>query len=290
MTEYKRKQNKTKCKKREQTILTYQIILVISVIILFLFLLYQIFSLFSFTRKDHTENLKSSYIDNTLYTEDISISVDDTEETNELSLDEYPPEIIKMLQKNPETEEFVINYPSLKGSYSTESLTEALNQESVPLLMQWDSRWGYYEYSGSVMGVMGCGPVCLSMVGIHLLQNPDLTPIYIADYAVDNGYCVPGSGTSWELMSSGAAALGLHAEEVPLDENIVKDYLANGDPIICIMGKGIFTEDGHFIVMKGLEDDKIVINDPNSKARSEQLWKFADIQNQIRNMWVYKPA
>lgn len=288
MTEYKRKQYEIKRQKRRQTILIYKIVLIVSIMMLFFFLLYQIFLFFSLRLKDYEQNVIESDID-IPYTEDTSISVDEATETNELSTDEYPPELIKLLNKNPETEEFVMNYPSLKGSYLTESLTEALNQDSVPLFMQWDSRWGYYEYSGSVMGVMGCGPVCLSMVAIHLLQNPDLTPIYIADYAVENGYCVPGSGTAWELMSSGAEGLGLHAEEVPLDENIVENYLANGNPIICIMGKGVFTEDGHFIVMKGLEDDKIIINDPNSKTRSAQLWEFEDIQNQIRNMWVYKP-
>lgn len=208
-------------------------------------------------------------------------------EKNHISIDEYPEEIIELLEKNAETEEFVLNYPLKKGTYSKQPLQEYLNKEELPLLMQWDSRWGYYAYGSSVLGITGCGPTCLSMVAMHLLQNPTLTPIYMADYAQNNGYYVQGTGTSWEFMSRGASELGLRARELPLDENMVKQHLQNGNPIICIMGQGDFTDSGHFIVLVGVENGKIKINDPNSRERSEKLWKFEEIKYQIKNLWVY---
>lgn len=219
---------------------------------------------------------------------DVMQKLGDFAEQNGFSINEYPEELIELLRKNPETEEFVLNYPLKKNEFSTESLNELIREDSVPLLMQWDSRWGYYQYGDNVMGLTGCGPTCLSMVAIHLLQNPQLTPAYMADYSIRNGYCVPGSGTSWELMSLGAENLGLNAEEVPLNENTVKRYLQDGNPIICIMGKGDFTDEGHFIVLTGLKDGKIEVNDPNSRERSEKLWEFENIKRQIRNMWVYE--
>ncbi len=208
-------------------------------------------------------------------------------ECNNFSIEDYPDDIIELLVKNPETENFVLNYPSEKNSYSTEKLDECLNQDEVPLLMQWDSRWGYYEYGDNVMGLTGCGPTCLSMVAIHLLQDSSLTPIYVASYADRNGYYADGVGTAWSFMSQGAKGLGLNAQEVGLDENRVLNYLQQGKPIICAMGRGDFTETGHFIVMIGVEDGKIKVNDPNSKERSEKLWDFNDIKYQIKNMWVY---
>lgn len=207
--------------------------------------------------------------------------------SNAVSLNDYPENLLALAEKNPETEEFVLNYALLKDTYSTDDLTEALDQEMVPLLMQWDSRWGYYPYSGDLMGVMGCGPVCLSMVAIHLLQDPSMTPIYIADYAVEEGYCTKGHGTAWDLMDSGAKGLGLYAEEVPLDENIIKRHLENGKPIICIVGAGDFTVDGHFLVFADVEDGYIILNDPNSKERSQKRWTYEELAPQIRNMWVY---
>ena len=127
------------------------------------------------------------------------------------------------------------------------------------------------------MGLTGCGPTCLSMVAIHLLQDSSLTPIFVADYADRNGYYADGVGTAWSFMSQGASGLGLYAQEVGLDENRVMNYLRQGKPIICAMGRGDFTETGHFIVMTGVEDGKIKVNDPNSKDRSEKLWDRWDL-------------
>lgn len=207
--------------------------------------------------------------------------------TQNLSLRDYPDEVIETLEKNPETEEFVLNYPLKKGDYSKEDLDECLNQAQVPLILQWDSRWGYYEYGSSVIGVTGCGPTCLSMVSIHLLQDSKLTPVYMADYAKKNGYYAEGIGTAWDFMTYGARGLGLKVQEVTLDENVVTRHLRQGRPIICAMGPGDFTESGHFIVLVGVEDGKIRVNDPNSKIRSEKLWDFDDFKYQIKNMWAY---
>lgn len=206
---------------------------------------------------------------------------------NGIPVSEYPDELLERLQKNPETEKFVLNYPLKKGTFSKADLTE-LNEERIPLLMQWDDRWGYYKYGDNVMGLTGCGPTCLSMVASFLKQDPKLTPIYMADYAIRNGYCVSGSGTSWNFMSDGAREFGLQVQEIPLMKNRVYQYLQEGNPIICIMGPGEFTDNGHFIVLTEIEEGKIKINDPNSKSHSNRLWEFEEIESQIRNMWVYQ--
>lgn len=208
---------------------------------------------------------------------------------NEFLPEDYPEELIELLQKNPETKEFVLDYPLKKNSYSRESLKE-LNEDEIPLLIQWDSRWGYYLYGDGMMGLTGCGPTSLSMVASFLLQDPELTPLYMADFATRKGYYSPGSGTSWELMARGAMELGLQVQVVSLSESLVKEYLRRGNPIICSMGPGEFTDKGHFIVLTGLENNKIKINDPNSRDRSSRLWEFGEIKSQIKNMWVYFKA
>ena len=138
------------------------------------------------------------------------------------------------------------------------------------------------------MALTGCGPTCLSMVAVHLLQDAELTPLYIAEYAERKGYYVDGVGSAWALMQEGARDLGLHVQEVSLDKNTVMKYLQQGRPIIASMGPGDFTGTGHFIVFVGVEDGKIQVNDPNRRERSERLWEFDDIKDQIKNMWVYK--
>ncbi|MBQ2893080.1 MAG: C39 family peptidase [Oscillospiraceae bacterium] len=205
---------------------------------------------------------------------------------HDLSLDAWPEKLIELLENNPDTKDFVLNYPLKKDLKPPVDLTEHKNSKSVPLFFQWDERWGYTKYGNEIMGLSGCGPTCLSMVCIFLLNDTKYTPRYIADFAQKNGYCVPGSGSAWTLVSIGGEELGLDVTEIPLDENRIIRNLEVGNPIICVMGPGDFTTTGHFIVMTSYIDGKIKVNDPNSPTRSEMLWDFDDIRGQIRNLWV----
>ena len=203
-----------------------------------------------------------------------------------LSLDEWPDSLLVLLEKNPETADFVLNYPLKKDSIPDIDLSAYTSCSEVPLFLQWDERWGYTKYGGEIMGLSGCGPTVLSMVCMYILKDPKYTPRYIADFAEQNGYCLPGNGSSWTLISQGGITLGLDVIEIPLVENRIIRNLKAGNPIICIMGPGDFTSNGHFIVMTGYVDGKIKINDPNSPARSKKLWDYDAIKDQIRNLWV----
>ena len=82
--------------------------------------------------------------------------------------------------------------------------------------------------------------------------------------------------------------LGLKVEEIALNEKIIEDNLNAGNPIICVMGAGEFTDNGHYIVLTSWESGTVLVNDPNSKANSMKRWVFEDIKGQIKNLWVYK--
>lgn len=206
---------------------------------------------------------------------------------NGLSLSDWPDDLIQLMNKNPETEDFVLNYPLLKDKQQEINLDGEVDFSSVPLFMQWDKRWGYTPYGNDTIAIAGCGPTCLSMVSVYLLKDTKYNPQYVAEFSEENGYCVPGNGTAWAIMTEGAMQLGLDSEELPLDENCIIESLEAGCPIICAMGKGDFTTDGHFIVMTDYVDGQIKVNDPNSKARSQKLWNYADIESQIRNLWAF---
>ena len=205
---------------------------------------------------------------------------------NGLQRTAWPKELIELLENNPDTEEFVLYYPVKKDQNFEIDLSEYKDTDSVPLLLQWDERWGYTIYGSNVMGLTGCGPTCLSMVLVHLLQDATYTPRYVADFAEDNNYYAKGSGSKWALISEGGETLGLDVTELPLDENRMKKNLELGNPIICIMGPGDFTVAGHFIVLRGLEDGKFIVNDPNSRKNSERLWSYEEISGQIKNLWA----
>lgn len=203
-----------------------------------------------------------------------------------ITTQQVPQELLELLERNPDAEEFVLNYPLKKDQSFEVDLSEHLNSETVPLFLQWDERWGYTIYGSNVMGLTGCGPTCLSMVCLYLLQDATFTPRYVADFAEENGYYVEGSGSAWTLISKGGETLGLDVTEIPLDENRMMKNLELGNPIICIMGPGDFTTAGHFIVLTGCKDGKFVVNDPNSITNSERLWSYEELKRQIKNLWV----
>ena len=208
-------------------------------------------------------------------------------EENNLNLSEWSESLVEFMENYPEAEDFILNYPLLKDTEQNIDISDYDYINSVPHFIQWDKSWGYTPYGSGVIGTSGCGPTCLSMVAVHLLQDTTYDPKYVSSFSEENGYCVPGNGTAWTLMSEGAEQLGLDSEELPLDEEIIKERLEAGSPIICVVDKGHFTKDGHFIVMTDYIDGKIKVNDPNSYSRSEQLWNFDDIQGEILNLWAF---
>lgn len=202
-------------------------------------------------------------------------------------LADYPDKLFELYEKNQEARQFVLDYPLKKDIDYDIDLSEYHDTDTVPLLMQWDERWGYTEYAGNVLGLTGCGPTCLSMVAIYLTGDETKNPGWMADFSAENGFYENGSGSKWVLMSEGAALLGLNVKEIPLDEERIIDNLQVHNPIICIMGPGDFTDSGHFIVLTGYKDGGFTINDPNSRANSEKIWTFEELQYQIRALWVY---
>lgn len=205
---------------------------------------------------------------------------------NDLSLSDYPDRLLELLEKNPETREFVLNYPLDYGKEPVVDMSEYEKCETIPLFMQWDRRWGYMDYGSSVAGLTGCGPVSLSMVVYYFTRDPAASPDNMIRFALDEGYCVTGRGTAWSLMDEGARQWGLHSYFTAASWDLIAENLEKGNPIICLMDPGDFTTVGHFLVMTGLEDGLIRVNDPNSYANSEKLWDYDDIGDQIACMWI----
>ena len=206
---------------------------------------------------------------------------------NGYDISDYPQSLIDLYDRNKETKDFVFEYPAKKDETPAIDLS-TLNTSSVPLLMQWDQRWGYKQYAGDLFGLSGCGPTCLSMVAIYLTGNTNMNPAWMADFATSHGYASDGSGSYWTLFSEGGASLGFDVTEIPLDEQRIIDNLEVGNPIVAVVGPGDFTTTGHFIVLTGYQNGQIKVNDPNSRKNSKKLWDYDQISGQIKDLWVFR--
>ena len=212
------------------------------------------------------------------------LMVRDYAKTHSVSFNKYPKSLIALLERNPETEEFVLNYPFRQETPI--DMTEFDRIDGAPLMMQWDPRWGYMTYGNDFVANTGCGPVCLSMAGWYLTGDAKFSPDQMVAFAAENGYYSKGNGSKWTLISEGGPALGLKITELPLVEKKITNYLNAGEIIIAVMGPGDFTATGHYILLTGMKDGELCINDPNSHANSERTWPYETFASQVRNLWL----
>lgn len=207
-----------------------------------------------------------------------------------LTLADYPEKLIELLKRNPETREYVLNYPLEYGKPHTADISGYADFEGVPLFIQWDRQWGYEDYAGNVAGLSACGPTCLSMVAYHFYRDAKYTPVYMMKFAEENKHANAGTGTQWSLFQKGAKELGLNVQELTLEQSQTESYIAktleSGKVIVMNVRPGVFTTVGHYLLLTGYEDGKFKVNDPNSYANSEKLWEFEEFSDQVRIMWA----
>ncbi len=137
---------------------------------------------------------------------------------------------------------------------------------------QLDAKYANQSYGTDNIGRYGCGPTAMAIV-VSSMTTTRIDPIQMAKWAYQNGYWCKGSGSYHALIPGAARNWGLPVSGCTASQpQWIKDALANGKLIVALMGKGHFTSSGHFIVLRGIKDGKILVADPSSYGRSEKLW------------------
>ncbi len=179
---------------------------------------------------------------------------------------------------------------ALGGSESSENAVStpafSWTKGSMPYLYQTDSVWANEPYAGGKMATHGCGPTALSMVDVYWNGKAAKDPAAMAKFSENNGYVESGA-TAWRFMKEGASQLGMRSTELSASRDSVLSLLRAGTPIVCCVGPGDFTTEGHFIVLAGIDEKgKVIVRDPNSVDRSNQTWDVDRIIRQTRNLWA----
>ena len=145
---------------------------------------------------------------------------------------------------------------------------------------QLDKRYASKPYGTDDIGTYGCGPTCMAMV-VSSLTSETVDPVEMAHWAYENGYWCSKSGSYHSLIPGAAKAWGLLVQGCGKTEGQrIVDALSQGKLVVAIMLKGHFTSSGHFIVLRGVENGKILVADPASYTRSQQTWDLSIILNE----------
>ena len=157
-------------------------------------------------------------------------------------------------------------------------------KRDIPYYLQWDRRWGQKKYTDENIAINGCGPTSMAMVISGLLKDNSITPVELAKYEE----YAEGSGTGWNYFKEVPQKYGIKVKELSTNENIYKDELKNGRPIIVNVGVGDFSSIGHYIVLVGVDNDgNFIINDSNSPTNTSEKWSFERLKPQIKNAWSF---
>lgn len=153
-------------------------------------------------------------------------------------------------------------------------------QTEVVYFNQLDERYANMPYGTDDIGGYGCGPTAMSIV-VSSLTSETVDPIAMARWSYENGYWCSKSGSYHALIPAAAKEWGLNVEGCSaLEGQKIVDALSNGKLVVAIMLKGHFTSSGHFIVLRGVKDGKILVADPASYDRSSMEWDLSIILNE----------
>lgn len=140
---------------------------------------------------------------------------------------------------------------------------------------QRDPQYGKLPFGTDIIETHGCGPTAMAMVVSSLTDKP-MNPAQMAQWAYENGYWKERKGALHDLIPAVAQAWGLDVVGYQAkDANQVLAALEQKKLVVVLMWPGHFTASGHFIILRGLDEDgKVVVADPSSRERSEVSWDF----------------
>ena len=172
-----------------------------------------------------------------------------------------------------------------------------MNKQPVYYLQN-DPRWKDKPYrvpgETATIGGSGCGPTSAAML-IETLTGKTFTPVDACKWSVDHGYKALNQGTYYAYFTPQFAAFGLDCQMLNwtntygkpdhANHETVAEKLREGYYAIALMGKGLWTSNGHFVVL-WWQDDKVRINDPASTKDARLNGDIKTFRSQVKYYWL----
>lgn len=148
--------------------------------------------------------------------------------------------------------------------------------------LQTDKKWKNTSYSvkgeSTTIGRAGCGTTCAAMV-VATLKDKKVTPVEACEYSIKNNYKVKGGGTYANFFPSYFKKYGINCQilwsSAESQDKKVTEALKKGNWVIASMGKGLWTNGGHYILAYGIDGTYVYINDPASTRAARTKGKLS---------------
>lgn len=125
---------------------------------------------------------------------------------------------------------------------------------------------------GGTIASHGCGPTSVAIVASSMLQR-SISPVETTQKVCQAGGCTTGGSYNGTLGQVLKNSYGLKVKMTGNNQDVL-DALGTGKAlVIVLMGKGVFTNGGHYIVLTGVNSNKQVsVADPASRSRTQTKW------------------
>ncbi len=150
---------------------------------------------------------------------------------------------------------------------------------TIPALYQRNYKTPVANLKGRDISVWtsGCGAAAVSMIVSYMTGASDQTPYTLFRWAAEKGL-YRGSGLDHSALTWMAEMYGVGSRWIKPDAGAILSALATGNPVVAHMGRGVFTDNGHYIVLRGIAPNgEIYVNDPASPERSAQTFPLERI-------------
>lgn len=191
-------------------------------------------------------------------------------------------------EKNPETGEMEVADIPDTLHYIENDYNVLLTTSIGPMLYmnQADSHWGDYKIGGmDNMSHYGCGPTTVAMIANSFSHGGvAVTPQDVAEWAWENKLYQLHGGSFHSLIPEGLAHYGMQVESVTdLSAKNVRELLDDGHILVALMGKGQFSDSGHFVVLaENAPNGGVMLADPFNFTNCEKTWDLKDILTELK--------
>ena len=169
--------------------------------------------------------------------------------------------------------------------------SHAAVRQPVTFLQQ-DARWGTEPYSicndpTQTIAASGCGPTSASMI-VNYYIDKTTNPLDMVDLALKGNHRTLQDGTSWIFFKDIADIYNLEYLQTASAKE-AKEWMETKEDalIICSMGQGLWTSEGHFVVLWKVKDKMAYINDPASTATYRNVNYFSVLSSQCAQYFCY---
>ena len=115
----------------------------------------------------------------------------------------------------------------------------------------------------------GCGAACVAMVVGYFEPDDAPEPDDVMSLAGELGL-YRGDGLGRDALRLLLDEYGVEGRWRKMDAQAIENTLRKGYPIVEYVGAGYFTENGHYVVLRGItEDGKLLVADPKQRGKDD---------------------